>query len=94
MLQLPIFEFFINVGNVKPKPKCFFRPKLKLKLFLLNYHPDPRGQDQVHHVGPGGVGAVEGIDGEGGHCGAVRHRDARLHPRHLPGSQGGGAQRE
>ena len=37
MSKLPIFGLF--VGNLKPKFKCFFKPKLKPITFLLNCHP-------------------------------------------------------
>ena len=33
MSKLPIFEHFLSVGNLKPKRKWFFKPKLKPKLF-------------------------------------------------------------
>ena len=36
MSKIPIFEIFTRVGNLKPKLKWFFKPKLKLKFFLLN----------------------------------------------------------
>ena len=36
MSKLPIFEHFLSVGNLKPKLKWFFKPKLKLTIFLLN----------------------------------------------------------
>ena len=39
MLKLPIFEHFLHVGNLKPKVKWFFKRKLQLKLFLLNWAP-------------------------------------------------------
>ena len=39
MSKLPIFELFLSVGNLKPKLKWFFKPKLKPKLFLLNWVP-------------------------------------------------------
>ena len=35
----PIFEHFLSVGNLKPKLKWFFKPKLKPKCFLLNRPP-------------------------------------------------------
>ena len=40
MSKLPIFELILSVGNLKPKPKRFFKLKLKPKLFLLNCHPE------------------------------------------------------
>ena len=39
MSKLPIFELFLSVGNLKPKLKWFFKPKLELKFFLLNWAP-------------------------------------------------------
>ena len=39
MSKLPIFEHFLSVENLKPKLKWFFKPKLKTKLFLLNWVP-------------------------------------------------------
>ena len=36
MSKLLIFEYYLSVGNLKPKLKPFFKPKLKPKLFLLN----------------------------------------------------------
>ena len=39
MSKLPIFEHFLSVGNLKPKLKWFFKPKLKPKLFPLNWAP-------------------------------------------------------
>ena len=40
MSKLPIFEYFLSVGNLKPKLKPFFKPKLKPKKFLLNPLPE------------------------------------------------------
>ena len=42
MSKMPIFLLFLSVGNLKRKLKWFFKPKLKLNFFLLNYYP-------VHH---------------------------------------------
>ena len=39
MSKLPIFEHFLSVGNLEPKLKWFFKPKLKPKMFLLNRLP-------------------------------------------------------
>ena len=39
MSKLPIFERFLGVGNLKPKLKWFFKPKLKPKIVLLNWAP-------------------------------------------------------
>ena len=41
MSKLPIFEHFLSVGNLKPKLKWFFKPKLKPKMFQLNWAPAP-----------------------------------------------------
>ena len=40
MSKLPIFDHFLSVGNLKPKLKWFFKPKLKAKIFLLNWAPE------------------------------------------------------
>ena len=51
MSKLPIFELVISVGNLKPKLKWFFKPKLKVNFFPLNCHPGlPSGAD---HAAPG-----------------------------------------
>ena len=34
MSKLPIFEHFLSVGNLKPKLKRFFKPKLKAKFSI------------------------------------------------------------
>ena len=39
MSKLSIFEHFLSVGNLKPKLEWFFKPKLKPKMFLLNFAP-------------------------------------------------------
>ena len=36
------FCTFLSVGNLKPKLKWFFKPKLKPKNVLLNFLPGPR----------------------------------------------------
>ena len=46
MSKLPIFEHFLSVGNLKPKLKWFFKPKLKPNFFLLNWAPG----SEVHGV--------------------------------------------
>ena len=33
MSKIPLFERFLSVGNLKPKLKWFFKPKLKPKFF-------------------------------------------------------------
>ena len=40
MSKLPSFEYFLCVGNLKPKLKWFFKPKPKPKMFLCNWVPD------------------------------------------------------
>ena len=73
MSKLPIFERFLSVGNLKPKLEWFFKPKLKPKIFLLNWVPA--------HVAEGGElgegGGVEAGD-EGPVEGLSARRDARL----------------
>ena len=39
MSELPILERFPSIGNLKPKLKWFFKPKLKPKFCLLNWSP-------------------------------------------------------
>ena len=47
MSKLHIFERFLSVGNLKPKFKRFFKPKLKPKMFSIESPPcrfvDPDG---------------------------------------------------
>ena len=45
--KLPIFELFLSVGNLEPKLKRFFKPKLKPKCVLLNCHPGLRGSSML-----------------------------------------------
>ena len=40
--RLPIFELFLGVGNLKPKLKWFFNPRLKQKCVQLNRPPELR----------------------------------------------------
>ena len=35
----PLVKLFIGVGNLKPKLKCFFKPKLKPKFFFIVLPP-------------------------------------------------------
>ena len=42
MSKLTISENFLSVGNLKPKLKSFFKPKLKPKLF---YCIGPQGEE-------------------------------------------------
>ena len=61
MFELPIFEHFLSVGNLKPKLKPFFEPKLKPNFFLLNRLPG--GRDLLRrHVGA----LLQEAEGEGG----------------------------
>ena len=57
--KLPIVELFIFVGNLMPKLKSFFKPKLKPIFFLLNCLPEPRAR-----VGLGRLEYAERVVGE------------------------------
>ena len=46
MSKLAIFDHFLSIGNLKPKLKWFFKPKLKPKIFLLNWAPGAQEEDE------------------------------------------------
>ena len=48
MSKLPIFKHFLSVGNVKPKLKWFFKPKLEPKLFY--WIVPQRNDSQQKHI--------------------------------------------
>ena len=71
MSKLPIFEHFLNVENLKPKLKWFFKPKLKPNLFLLNWVPVAEGVELElrhgeHDVDRVAVAERVLVDGGGG----------------------------
>ena len=47
--KLPIFELFLSVGNLKPKLKWFFKPKLKPK-FSIELGPSPPLASMYGHM--------------------------------------------
>ena len=63
MYELPIFEHFLSVGNLKPKLKWFFKPKLKPETFLLNWVPEEEPQVALALVRPRGLQHLEHLGG-------------------------------
>ena len=75
MSELPIFEHFLSVGSVgnfKPKLKRLLQPKLKPKIFLLNWVPDidlvldgSCGNILIVAIGGGGTTTIDAGSGSG-----------------------------